>query len=98
MTWYVNIECIYLKTLMMAQNDMPKHLYILIKLTKGKIKERQKEGQKLTGRQGIRLKQILDDLKETRGYWKLKQEALDRIVCRTRFGRNCEQVARQNAE
>jgi len=28
------------------------------------------------GRQGRRHKQILDDLKETRGYWKVKEEAL----------------------
>jgi len=29
----------------------------------------------------------LDDLKETRGYCKLKKEALDRTVWRTGFGR-----------
>jgi len=29
----------------------------------------------------------LDDLKETRGYWKLTEEALDRILWRTRFRR-----------
>jgi hypothetical protein len=27
------------------------------------------------------------DLKERRGYWKLKEEALDRTVWRIRFGR-----------
>jgi hypothetical protein len=32
----------------------------------------------VTGRQGRRHKQLLDDLKETRRYWKLKQEVLDR--------------------
>jgi len=31
--------------------------------------------------------QLVDDLKENRGYWKLKEEALDRSLCRTRFGR-----------
>ena len=30
---------------------------------------------------------LLDDLKETRGYRKLKQEALDRTLWRTRFRR-----------
>jgi hypothetical protein len=40
------------------------------------------------GRQGIRRKQLLDDLKQTRGYWKLKQEALDRNVWKTRLGRD----------
>jgi predicted urease superfamily metal-dependent hydrolase len=29
------------------------------------------------GRQGRRHKQLLDDLKQTRRYWKLKEEALD---------------------
>jgi hypothetical protein len=28
----------------------------------------------MTGRQGRRCKQLLDDLKERRGYWKLKEE------------------------
>ena len=32
----------------------------------------------MTGRRGRRRKQLLDDLKEMRGYWKLKEEALDR--------------------
>jgi hypothetical protein len=34
----------------------------------------------VTGRQGIRRKPVLDDLKEMRGYCKLKEEALDRTV------------------
>jgi hypothetical protein len=41
----------------------------------------------VTGRQGRRRKQLLDDLKETRGYWKLRDEALDRILWRTRLGK-----------
>jgi hypothetical protein len=32
----------------------------------------------MTGRQGRKRKQLLDDLKETRGYWKLKEETLER--------------------
>jgi hypothetical protein len=36
--------------------------------------ERNMEG---TGRRGRRCKQLLDDLKQTRRYWKLKEEALD---------------------
>jgi hypothetical protein len=31
----------------------------------------------VTGRRGRRRQQLLDDLKEMRGYWKLKEEALD---------------------
>jgi len=41
----------------------------------------------VTGRRGRRCKQLLVDLKEKRRYWKLKQEALDRTLCRFRFGR-----------
>jgi hypothetical protein len=32
----------------------------------------------VTGRQGRRRKQLLDGLEKKRGYWKLKEEALDR--------------------
>jgi hypothetical protein len=42
---------------------------------------------KVAGRRGRRRKQLLDDLKEKRGYCKLKEEALDRTVWGTRFGR-----------
>jgi hypothetical protein len=52
----------------------------------------------VTVRRGRRRKQLVDDLKETREYWKLKEEALDHTVWRTRFGRGCGPVARQNAE
>ena len=48
----------------------------------------------MTGRQEIRRKQVMDDLKETRKYWKLKEEALDRTLWRTRFGRGCGPVVR----
>jgi hypothetical protein len=40
---------------------------------------------RLIGRRGRKRKQLLDDLKEARGYLKLKQEALDRTLWRTRF-------------
>jgi hypothetical protein len=39
--------------------------------------------------------QLLDDLKETRRYWKLKVEAQDRTLWRTQFGRDYGPVARQ---
>jgi len=38
------------------------------------------------------------DLEETRGYWKLKEEALDRTLWRTGFGRGCGPIVRQNTE
>jgi hypothetical protein len=44
----------------------------------------------------IRRNKLLDDLKETGGYWKLKQEALDCVLWRTRSGRSCRGVVRQS--
>jgi hypothetical protein len=34
----------------------------------------------MTGRRGRKRKQLLDELKEKRRYWKLKEEALDRTL------------------
>jgi hypothetical protein len=51
-----------------------------------------------TGRRWRRRKQLLDDLKENRRYWKLKEEALDRTLWRTRFGRGYGPVVRQTTE
>jgi hypothetical protein len=52
----------------------------------------------MTGRRGRRCKQLLDDLKEKRRYCKLKEEALDRTLWRTRFGRGYGPVVRQTTE
>jgi hypothetical protein len=52
----------------------------------------------VTGRQGRRRKQLVDDLKERRGYWELKEEALDCTVWRTRFGRGYGLVVRQTVQ
>jgi hypothetical protein len=52
-------------------------------------------GLEVTRRQGRRREQLLDGLKETRGYWKLKEEALDYSVCRTGCGRVSCLVVRQ---
>jgi hypothetical protein len=41
----------------------------------------------VTGRQGRRRRKLLDDLKKRRGYSHLKEEALDRTMCRAGFGR-----------
>jgi hypothetical protein len=49
----------------------------------------------MTGRRGRRRKHLLDDLNEKRRYWKLKEEALDRTLWRTRFGRGYGPVVRQ---
>jgi hypothetical protein len=52
----------------------------------------------MMGTQGRRRKQLLDDLKEKKRYWKLKDEALDRTLWRTRFGRGYGRVVRQTTE
>jgi hypothetical protein len=53
----------------------------------------------MTGRRERRRKQLLDDLKEKKRYWKLKEEALDRTLWRTHFGRgHYGPVVRQTAE
>jgi hypothetical protein len=52
----------------------------------------------MTGRRGRRRKQLLDDLKKKRRSWKLKEEALDRNLWRTRFGRGYGPLLRQATE
>ena len=50
----------------------------------------------VTGRRRKRRKELLNGPKEGRGYWKLKEVALDRNVWRTCLGRGYELV-RQHA-
>ena len=45
-----------------------------------------------------RRKKLLVDLKDRRGYSHLKEEALDRIMWRHRFGGGFGSVVRQNTE
>jgi hypothetical protein len=52
----------------------------------------------MMGRRGRRCKQLLDDLKEKRRYWKLEEEALDRTLWSSRFGRGYGPVIRQTTE
>jgi hypothetical protein len=52
----------------------------------------------VTERRGIRSKQLLDDRKETRVYWRLKEEALDNTGWRTGYGRGYGPVVRQARE
>jgi hypothetical protein len=67
---------------------------LLKQVIEGKIEGRLE----VTRRWGRRRKQLLDDLKETRGSWILKEEALDRTLCRTRFARGYGPVVRQTTE
>jgi hypothetical protein len=51
----------------------------------------------VTGRRGRRRLQLLDCLKEKRGYWKPKAESLNRLLRRTGFGRGYEPLVRQTS-
>ena len=50
--------------------------YLLKHITEEKIEG----GIEVTGRHGRRRKQLLSDVMEERGHWKLKEEALDRSL------------------
>jgi hypothetical protein len=53
----------------------------------------------VTGRRGRRRRNLLDDLKERRGYCHLKEEeALDRTTWKARFGRGFGPVVRQTTK
>ena len=43
-------------------------------------------------------RKLLDDLRENRGYNHLKEDALDRIMWRVRFGRGFGSVEKQSAK
>jgi len=64
----------------------------------GLLKERKGGGLEVTGRRGRRRRNLLDDLKERRGYSHLKEEAVDRTVCRACFGKGFGPVVRQTAK
>jgi len=59
-------------------------------------KNRQKD--RIWGRRGRRRNQLLDDLKETREYRKLKEQALDGTVWKKRLWRGYGLVVRQTME
>jgi hypothetical protein len=61
---------------------------LLKEVIEGKIKGRIE----VTRRRGRRRNKLLDNLGDKRGYSNLKEEALDRIKWRNRFGRGCGPV------
>jgi hypothetical protein len=67
---------------------------VLKHVIEGKLEERTE----IMGRRGRRRKQLLDDLTERRRYWKLKEEALDRTLWRTRYGRGYGPIVKQTTE
>jgi hypothetical protein len=74
--------------------DILRRNCLLQRVIEGKIQG----GIEVTGRQGGRRKNILDDLKERRGYSNLKEEALDRTIWRARFGKGFGPVVRQTTK
>jgi hypothetical protein len=72
---------------MLRRNCLLKHVIV------GKIKGRVE----VTGRRRGRRKQLLDDLKENRGYCKLKEEILAPTLWSTGFGKGCGPVERRTA-
>ena len=68
--------------------------YLLKHIIEGQIEGRIE----VTGRRGRRRRQLLDAIKERWGFWKVKEETLDRTVWRTGFGRGYEPVVRRIAE
>ena len=66
----------------------------LQRVTEGKIQG----GIEVIGRQGRRRMKLLDDLKESRGYSHLKEEALDRTMWRARIGRVFGPLVRQTTK
>jgi hypothetical protein len=67
---------------------------LLQRVTEGKIQRRIE----VRGRRGRRRRKLLDDLKERRGYFHLKEEALDRTMWTARFGRGFGPVVRQTTK
>jgi hypothetical protein len=71
------------------------HRICLLKhVIQGKIEGRME----VKGRRGRKRKQLLDNLKDNSGYWKLKEEALDRSVWRAGFERGYGTILRQTTE
>jgi hypothetical protein len=56
-----------------------------------------KGGIGVIGRRGRRRRKLLKDRNERRGYSHLKEEALDRAMCKARFGRVFRPAVRQTA-
>jgi len=62
------------------------------------IEGKVKGGIEVAGRRGRRRRKLLDDLKERKRFYHLKQEAPDRATWRAGFGRGFGPVVRQSTE
>jgi hypothetical protein len=68
--------------------------YLLQRVTEKKIQG----GIEVTGRQGRKRRNLMDDLKKRRGYSHLKEKALDHTMWRARFGRGFGPVVRETTK
>jgi hypothetical protein len=94
----VKQEMNILHTIKSRNVNLTGHILLRNCLLKDVIEGKKKGRMEVMGRQERRCKQLLDNYKETRRHWKLKEEALDRTVRRTRFGRGYGPVVRPTAE
>jgi hypothetical protein len=72
------------------------HILRINCLSKHTIQGKEEGGIEMTEKQGRRGKQLLNYLGG--GYWKLKEEALDRTVWKSGLGRGYRHVVRQTNE
>jgi hypothetical protein len=79
----VKEERTILQTIKIRKGNWRGHILCRNCLLKHVIERKKARRIEVTGRQGRRLKQLLDDPTEKRGYWKLKEEALDRKLWKT---------------
>ena len=94
----VNEERNTIHTIKIRKANWIGHIWCWNCLRKRIIEGKRQEGVEMTGRQGGRRKQLLDDLKKARGCCKLKEEALDHTVWRCRPGRGYGPVVWQTME
>jgi hypothetical protein len=82
-------------TMKRRKTNWIRHLLCRNFLLKRTIEEQIKGVIEVTGRQRNRYKQLLDNFEETKGYRKMKEEALACNVWRTHLGRGYGPVLRQ---
>jgi hypothetical protein len=84
MLWHTHTQHTYVHTHTHTHTNtyIPKYVYIHIHTYIHTKKWKNRSDKKMRNSS----RQLLEDLKETRGYWALEEEALDRTLWRTSFG------------
>jgi hypothetical protein len=88
----------YLHTIRRRKANWIGHIMRRNSLLKHTVERKVKLGMQVMGRQGRRRIHLLDHIKKTRGYWELKEEALDSTLWRSDYGRGYGPVMRQTTE